>query len=216
MSRSPETFPMRPSPALRILRVDSSARTGSSVSRRLGDLLLHRLEQEHGSVEIAHRDVSAGLPFVTEAWVVANATDPAERTPQQEEELAVSERLVGELERADVLVLSTPIYNFGIPAALKAWIDQVARARRTFRYSDAGPVGLLEGKKAYVLVASGGTEVGSEIDFVSGYLRHILGFLGIRDVELIAADRLMARGDEALAGAVEAMDHLFAGREQRA
>src|SRR5690606_6043276 len=84
--------------------------------------------------------------------------------------------------------LPISIYNFSIPASLKAWIDQVARARRTFRYTEAGPEGLLKGKRAYIVFASGGVPLGSEVDFASAYLRHILGFIGISDVEFIAAD----------------------------
>ena len=88
-------------------------------------------------------------------------------------------------------MIGVPVYNFGIPASLKAWVDLVARARETFRYSENGPVGLLEGKKAYILLASGGTPVGSDVDFASNYLKFILGFLGITDVTVIAADQLM-------------------------
>jgi FMN-dependent NADH-azoreductase len=91
-----------------------------------------------------------------------------------------------------VLVIGAPIYNFAPPAALKLWIDQIARARETFRYTETGPVGLLTGKRAVIVTASGGTAVGSEIDFATGYLRHILGFVGVTDVEIIAADRTMA------------------------
>lgn len=194
---------------LRLLRVDSSARDHDSVSRQLADRLLSRLEREHGALEMTHRDVSTGLPFVNAEWVAANATAPAERSVEQEQALDLSDQLVNELEAADVVVLSSPIYNFGVPASLKAWVDLVARAGRTFRYTESGPVGLLEGKRAFVLMASGGTKVGSEIDFASGYLRHVLGFLGIHDVSLIAADQGMARGAEAMAKAADAIDLLF-------
>ena len=104
------------------------------------------------------------------------------------------------------MVIGSPIYNFGVPAALKAWIDMIARARKTFHYTDNGPEGLLTGKKAYVLMASGGTEVGSEIDFASGYLRHVLGFIGIDDVTIIAADQQMMRGDDALSQAMDRIE----------
>ena len=148
------------------------------------------------------RDVSQGLPFLDEEWVGANFTDPVDRSEDQRSKLALSDTLVGELKAADTIVIGTPIYNFSVPAALKAWIDQIARARETFKYTENGPVGLLEGKKAYVLVASGGTKVGSEIDFAATYLKHILGFVGIQDVTIVAADQLMmdpAKRDEALA-----------------
>jgi FMN-dependent NADH-azoreductase len=112
-------------------------------------------------------------------WVTANFTPPEERGEAERAALAESDALVAELKAADVLVIGVPIYNFGIPAALKAWVDLVARARVTFRYTEQGPVGLLTGKRAYLAVASGGTPVGSAIDFATGYLRHVLGFLGI-------------------------------------
>lgn len=181
-----------------ILRVDASARRSASSSRALTDALIARL----GSAAVVSRDLSDALPFVTENWVHANFTDEAERTDEQKAELELSDRLVAELFAADILVIGSPVYNFGIPAALKAWIDMVARARKTFRYTERGPQGLLTGKKAYVLMASGGTEIGSEIDFASGYLRHVLGFIGIDDVTIIAADQQMMRGEDALSQAL--------------
>ncbi len=181
-----------------ILRVDASARRSGSSSRALTDALIARL----GSAAVVSRDLSDALPFVTENWVHANFTDEAERTDEQKAELELSDRLVAELFAADILVIGSPVYNFGIPAALKAWIDMVARARKTFRYTERGPQGLLTGKKAYVLMASGGTEIGSEIDFASGYLRHVLGFIGIDDVTIIAADQQMMRGEDALSQAL--------------
>lgn len=186
-----------------ILRVDASARRTGSSSRALTDALIAHL----GSAAVVSRDLSDALPFVTESWVTANFTDEAERTDEQKAELELSDRLVAELFAADILVIGSPVYNFGIPAALKAWIDMVARARKTFHYTEKGPQGLLTGKKAYVLMASGGTEIGSEIDFASGYLRHVLGFIGIDDVTIIAADQQMMRGEDALS---QAMDRIAA------
>lgn len=183
--------------SLRILRVDASARVEGSVSRQLADALISELGERAPAVSVVQRDVSLGLPFVDAAWVGANLTDPAARTAEQRQVLAHSDSLVEELTAADVLVVATPIYNFGVPASLKAWIDQVARARLTFRYTESGPVGLLSGKKAYIVMASGGTEVGGGIDFATPWLRFVLGFLGITDVEVIAADRGMLRGDAA-------------------
>lgn len=188
-------------PNLRVLRVDASARTESAVTRQLADLMLGELAERVPGLSVAHRDLAAGLPFVDAAWVDANLTDPAARDSAQREALAVSDALVAELAAADVLVIATPVYNFGVPASLKAWIDQVARARLTFRYTEHGPEGLLRGKKAYVLVATGGTEVGGAIDFATPWLTFVLGFLGIKDVEVIAADRGNLRGDAARAAA---------------
>lgn len=187
-----------------VLRIDSSARYEGSVTRDLADRLVAQLTEDGGAV--VTRDLSVNAPsFVNEAWVGANFTDAAERTEEQVQLLVESEALVQELEAADTLVIGVPIYNFGVPAALKAWVDMVARARRTFRYTENGPEGLLTGKKAYLVVASGGTAAGSEIDFATGYMRHVLGFIGITDVTLIAADQLMVDQDAALAKADAAL-----------
>ena len=187
-----------------ILRIDASARKSGSSSRRLTDSVIEKLAPETVTV----RDLTDGISFVTEDWVNANFTDEADRTDAQKTELAYSDALVEELFAADTLVIGTPIYNFGVPAALKAWIDMIARARKTFHYTANGPEGLLTGKKAYVLIASGGTEMGSAIDFASGYLRHVLGFVGITDVTFIAADQQMVKGEAALDAAMDQVSKL--------
>jgi len=196
-----------------VLRIDSSARREGSVTRRVADALIDRLEAREGGIDVTVRDVAATPPaLVDDAWVRANFTAAEQRGPDQRAVLAESDALVAELAAADVLVIGVPIYNFGIPAALKAWVDLVARARLTFRYTEDGPEGLLRGKRAYLVVASGGTAVGSAIDFATGYLRHVLGFLGIDDVEIVAADRVMARGDDdAIGSALGAIGRLFPG-----
>ena len=112
--------------------------------------------------------------------------------------LATADALIGELADADVVVIGAPIYNFGVPAALKAWVDMVARARLTFRYTENGPEGLLTGKKAYVVVPSGGVPVGSEVDFATPYLRHALAFIGITDVKFVGAKGADRDGGKAL------------------
>ncbi|MFZ0789949.1 MAG: NAD(P)H-dependent oxidoreductase [Chromatiaceae bacterium] len=196
---------------LKVLRVDSSARHEGSVSRKVADALIERLERNEGPVDLMVRDLAIESPhFVDAAWVDSNFTAPERRSEAQSAVLAESDALVAELRAADVLIIGVPIYNFAIPAKLKAWVDMVARARVTFRYTENGPEGLLRGKRAYLAVASGGTAVGSEIDFATGYLRHILGFLGIDDVEIVAADRLTPRGEgRALGDALHRIDRLL-------
>ena len=174
-----------------ILRIDASMRREGSATRALGDAVIARL----GPARVIRRDLADGMPQIDADWIAANFTDPAERTEAARAALAVSDGLVAELRAADILVIGVPVYNFGVPAALKAWIDQVARARETFRYTADGPLGLLQGKRAILVVASGGTEVGGAGDFATPWLRHTLGFLGISDVEVVAADRQMLRGD---------------------
>ncbi len=193
-----------------ILRIDSSMRHEGSVTRALADRLVARLTAEAPGARLIRRDLAAGVPLIDAAWIGANFTDPAERTPGQRAALALSDRLVAELEAADTIVIGLPVYNFSVPGALKAWIDLVARARLTFRYTASGPEGLLKGKRALVVVASGGVPVGGDMDFATPYLRHALGFMGIEDVELIPADRLATDAGAAIAGAEARIEALAA------
>lgn len=178
------------SKVIKVLRVDSSARAENSTTRKLTDSLLSHLAEKQ-ELDITLRNVADGLPFVSPDWVGANFTDPADRNADQQKTLAQSDALIAEVQAADILVIGVPVYNFGVPAALKAWIDMIARARETFKYTETGPVGLVSGKKAYLVVASGGTEVGSGIDFATPYMKHILSFIGVTDVTVIAAGQQM-------------------------
>ena len=183
-----------------ILRVDSSMRTEGSVSRNLADKLVERLSD--GSTQVTERDLANGIELINENWIGSNFTDPADRSDEQKTSLATSDELVNELRAADTIVITAPVYNFHVPAALKAWIDMVARARETFRYTEEGPVGLLTGKKVYVVMTSGGTVLGAENDFVSGWLTYILAFMGMTDVTFIDSSGLML--DETKAEKAEA------------
>ena len=189
-----------------VLRIEASARHTGSVSRSLTGEILEQL----GDVSVVTRDLAAGLPLLTEDWVNANFTPAESRTEAQVETLALSDTLVAEIEAADTLVIGLPIYNFGVPAAFKAWVDLVARAGVTFRYTESGPVGLFEGKRAIIAVTSGGTEAGSALDFATGFARHVLGFIGIHDVTVVAADRLMVDAAASMATAKEAIATLEA------
>ena len=181
-----------PETTMTVLRIDASARFGGSVTRRLADRIVERL----GDPEVIHRDLAAEPPaLVTEEMIAAYFTPSAERTDAQRVALAPSDAVVDELRRADTVVIALPIYNFSVPANLKAWADLAARVGETFRYADDGPKGLLEGKRAILAVASGGTAVGSGIDFATPWLRFFLGFIGITDVRVFTADRLHAGAD---------------------
>ena len=189
-----------------ILYVTASIRSeADSISRGLGQRLVDGLAARNGA-SVTTRDLAANdLPFVSAERFGANLTPAAERTPEQAELAAIADTLIAELQAADTIVIASPIYNFGPPATLKAWADLVARAGTTFRYTATGPEGLLTAKKAYIAIASGGTPVGSEIDFMSRWLTFFLGFLGISDVEVIAADGIMgADGEAKIAAAQEA------------
>ena len=181
---------------LNILELNASGRRDGSVSRTLSADVVRALEERHADTAVVRRDLAAGVSFVDDAWIDGAFAD-VDTAPG----LTESDTLVAELEAADIVVIGTPIYNFASPAALKAWFDQVARPRVTFRYPEDGPVGLLDGRKVYLVVASGGVQIGSPVDFATPYVRHMLGFLGISDVEIIAADSLLSRGDEALESA---------------
>ncbi len=183
---------------LNVLAINTSAKKDGSISRTLTADLVGALEDRHGDLDVVERDLAAGLPFIDSAWVEANFTPDEDKTDAHRETLAQSDTLVAELRAADVIVIGAPIYNFSIPAVLKAWIDMIARARLTFRYTDNGPEGLLVGKKAYVVVPSGGVPVGSAVDFATPYLRQALAFVGITDVEFIGAQGADRGNREAL------------------
>ena len=174
---------------MKILRVDSSAKTENSESRRLTDRIIDGLKTNGKSLDVTVRDLNESLPQVNTAWIEANNTQSDDQTNEHKKTLALSNTLVGEIEAADTLIIGVALYNFSITASLKLWIDLVCRARKTFAYVDGSPKGLMTGKKAIICFASGGTPFESDIDFASGYLKHILGFIGITDVIFISADK---------------------------
>ncbi len=189
-----------------ILYITASIRSDAdSVSRGLGQSIVDGLAAKTGAA-VTTRDLAANdLPYVSAERFAANLTPAAERSPEQADLAAIADTLIAELQAADTVVIASPIYNFGPPATLKAWADLVARAGTTFRYTANGPEGLLTGKKVYLAIASGGTPVGAEIDFMSRWLTFFLGFLGMTDVEIVAADGIMGEGgEEKIAAAREA------------
>lgn len=189
-----------------ILHIDASARLTESTTRTLSRKILDHL----GEDDIIRRDLADPLPQVTENWIGANFTPPGQRNAGQMEILGLSDQLVDEIARADTLVIGLPIYNFSVPAAFKAWVDLIARVGLSFHYTETGPKGLLGGKRAIIAIASGGTSVGSDADFATGYVRHILGFIGISDVSVIAADAMAIDPEATLQAANEAVSALAA------
>ena len=180
-----------------VLNIQASARHDGSVTRQLSDKILTKIAAD----QTITRDLATGLPLLDAAWLAANFTLTDDRTDMQRETLALSDSLITEIKQADTIVIGSPVYNFSVPAVLKAWIDQIARVGVTFKYTPDGPVGLLSGKRAIIVIASGGTPVGSDIDYASGYLKHIMGFIGITDVTIIAADALGNDADAKIAAA---------------
>lgn len=193
-----------------ILRVESSIKGEASVSRKLTDRIVARLTAADPDATVTLRDLSTGVPHIDGDWIGAVYTPAEARSPDQADRAAYSDALLAEVRAADTLVIALPVYNFGVPAPLKGWIDHLARKGETFQYTEAGPEGLLKGKRAIVALSSDGTKIGSEIDFASGYIRHMLGFFGITDVDFIAADQMVFGPEETLKKAEAQIDALAA------
>ena len=176
-----------------ILQLNSSIFSDGGQSSTLASELVAQL-REHGA-EVIRRDLARDpVPHLDAERFAALISSKEKRTSGQEQLVAYSDGLVAELKRADVIVLGLPMYNFGLPSTLKAYFDHVARAGVTFKYTDKGAVGLLTGKKAYVIAARGGFYAGKPSDTQSAYVRDFLAFLGITDVEFVYAEGL-AVGD---------------------
>lgn len=193
-----------------ILRIDTSIKGSASVSRRLTGRIVERLTTAHPGATVTERDLSEGVPAIDAAWIGAVFTPAAQRGAEQTRIANYSDALLAEVKAADILVIALPVYNFGVPAQLKSWIDHLARKGETFVYGENGPKGLLRNKRAIVALSSDGTRMGSEIDFASGYVRHMLGFFGITDVEFVAADRMVFDPDQTLKAAEAQVDALAA------
>ena len=175
-----------------LLHLDSSPLGDASFSRALSREFVLDWKAANPGGKIVTRDLTTeNLPPVTGAWLAANFTPDDARTPEHNELLSKSEELINELHSADVLAFGVPMHNFGIPAVLKQWIDQIVRGGRTFNYTENGFVGLVKDKQAHVFVASGGVyEAGTPtagFNFVEPYLRTIFGFIGITDVKFVWA-----------------------------
>ena len=195
---------------MQALVLNSSGRTQQSVSRQLVAELVEQLQRVSPDLRVAYRDVAAGLPFVDDEMIGSYFTFEANRTPAQKQAVALSDELIAELKAADVLVVGMPIYNFGMPACLKAYVDLVCRVGLTFEFTAAGPAGLLHGKKAYLVVASGSSEVGTTYDMATPHLQLVLGFMGITDVEIINADQLSVLGEATVTNARAAIQAIGA------
>lgn len=179
-----------------ILQLNNSLFSDHGQSSRLADEFVERLRASEPDARVIRRDLADHpVPHLDQATFSAGLTAGEERTPEQARAAALADTLVRELLAADTLVMGVPVYNFLIPSTLKAWFDHVARAGTTFRYTESGPEGLIDGIRAYVFVTSGGRYAGTDIDFAAQYVRHMLGFLGIDDVTVTRAEGL-AMGEE--------------------
>lgn len=173
-----------------VLHINASAALQGSVSRAATMQLLETL----APIKVITRDLAkTPLPQVDETWITTRLIPDADLTDADRTVLALSDELVAEIKVADPVLIGMPMHNFGMPAALKAWVDLVARPKVTFAYTENGPIGLLEGKKAIVAVASGGVPVGAPMDFATPHLEQVLKFVGIDDITVHTAKDIVAQ-----------------------
>ena len=186
-----------------LLVINSSANTGDSVSRILIEETVGQALKAAPNTKVIRRDLGANpVPHLTTANLAGVRGTPA--TDEEHAARALSDLLISELRAADTVVIAAPMYNFSVPTSLRSWFDFVLRAGETFKYSEAGPEGLLKGKKVIVLTSRGGLYSegpGAAADFQEPYLRHLLGFVGITDVTFIHAEKI-GYGPEARAAAI--------------
>ena len=195
-----------------MLKLNTSLFSTDGQSSRLTDGFVAGWRGKNPDATVISRDLAADpVPHLTADRFGAFLAKPEERTAEQQAVVNYSDDLIDELQRADVIVLGLPLYNFGVPSMLKAYFDHIARAGVTFTYSEKGAVGLLTGKKAYVFAARGGQYAGTPLDTQTAYVRNFLAFLGIADVEFVYAEGLMiseASKESALAQARASIDAL--------
>ncbi len=195
-----------------LLRIDSSVRGEASVSHALTNYVTEQLQKLIPNINVITHDVgSAPLAAMSADQLRSVHGSLPSDDPGVQAQQALSDSLIDELMASRMLVIGAPIYNFGVPAALKIWLDHICRARKTFRYTETGPVGLTDIDHAYVVVSSGGTPVGGAMDFVSPYLRHVLGFVGVKHIHIIRADGSGQDAEGVLTRGRAQIDELLAG-----
>ena len=178
-----------------LLKIRASIYGADAQSSKLADRFAEKWRRAYPGGRIVTRDLTPdAMPHLTAARYQAFNTPADRRTPEQQEDIAFSDRLVAELQAADVVVIAAPMYNFSVPSTLRDYFDHVARSGVTFRYTAGGPQGLVTGKKTYVFITRGGSYAGGA-DTQIPYLKQFLGFIGLTDIEFILAEG-MAMGDE--------------------
>jgi FMN-dependent NADH-azoreductase len=196
---------------MKILQINASARREGANSTRVANDIVASLRAAHPDAELTVRDLAADpLPVLDEAALGALFTPAEARTPEQAARVAVADAAVAELQAHDVIVLGVPMYNFGVPVQFKNWIDAVARAGITFRYTANGPEGLVKGKKVIVALARGGIYRDTPADSQVPYLKSVLGFLGMTDVRFVYAEGLNMGPEAAERGFAQAQADIAA------
>lgn len=187
-----------------LLQINSSVFSAGGQSSQLADHYVASWKAKNPGGQVTVRDLATdAIPHLGGATVGAFFTPADKRSAEQQAAIALSDELVAEIQAADVIVIGAPMYNFSIPSVLKSYFDHIARAGLTFKYSEAGPVGLLTGKKAVVFSTRGGLYAGTPSDVETPYVRQFLGFLGITDVSFVYAEGL-AYGEDKKAEAMKA------------
>lgn len=190
---------------MNILQINASVRREGANSTRVANSIVARLRSVNPTANLTLRDLSSTPhPILDEVALGALFTPAEKRTSEQTERVALDDALITEVHAADVIVLGVPMYNFGVPAQLKNWIDAIARNGVTFRYTEKGPEGLLQGKRVYVGLARGGLYRGTEADSQVPYLKTVLGFLGMTNVHFIYAEGLNMGSEAAQQGFAQA------------
>ncbi|GAA5315792.1 MAG: NAD(P)H-dependent oxidoreductase [Candidatus Pelagadaptatus aseana] len=178
----------------KILQINTSLHQDSATSSQLADQLARRLMNQH-SGDLIKRDLGElDIPHLSAEQHAGFSLPREQRSPAQKQAAQLSDTLIQELRDSDTIIIGLPLYNFGIPSALKAWIDHVARAGETFNYTSEGPKGTLTGKQVYVIATRGGQYAGTDSDLQTPYLQQVLGFIGLDQVKFIYAEGL-AMGD---------------------
>ena len=174
---------------MKIYQIDSSARKNGSTSRALAKKLLDRIKKPED--EIIYRDLNDEMVFVSGLTESGMKIEEKNQNEHHKKMFELSDKLVKELKESDIIIISTPIYNYGPPATLKAWSDLAARVGETFRFREDGRrEGLLSNKQVYLVITSGGTKINSKEDFLTPWLVYMLNFFGIKKVDIIAADQM--------------------------
>lgn len=197
-----------------LLQINTSLFAEHGQSSKLAHEFVQAWKVRHPEGRVIVRDLAAQpLPHLDAPRFQAFLAKPEDRTPEQRAIVAESDALIDEIRAADTIVLGLPLYNFGVPSQLKAWIDHVARAGVSFRYTATGPEGLLGGRKLYVFATRGGRYLGTPADTQTGYIQTFFNFIGIRDIEFVYAEGL-SMGEEpkrqALADAANQIERLAA------
>ena len=192
---------------MKIYQIDSSARKDGSTSRALAKKILEKIKKPED--EVIYRDLNEEMVFVTGLTESGMNIEEKDQNENHKKMFKLSDQLVKELKESDVIIISTPIYNYGPPATLKAWSDLAARVGETFRFKPNGRrEGLLKNKRAFLVVTSGGTKLNSNEDFLTPWLKYILNFFGIEKIEIICADQMALNYEKSIKDAEKQIENI--------